>query len=164
MLVANTLLSVVLISAFIGIFFFTYASYVENEIVKVRSEEIINDLTNTILTITPRQQRDELNRIITPYLVPPNLAEEDKKVEESNTKLRKEAFSFIVIFFILGFSIFLVLSYYFKFSAKRLVHKNLIILFFVALTEFCFLTFFAKHYITIDSNFIKYKVLDTIMK
>lgn len=164
MLIPNTLLSVVLISAFIGVFFFTYATRVENEIVKVRSEEIINDLTNTFIKITPKEQREEINKIVGPYLVPPNLEKEDKEVVESNKQLRKKAFTFIITFFVVGFSTFFLLAHVFKFSARRMIHKNLIILIFVALTEFCFLTFFARHYITIDSNFIKYKVLETLTK
>lgn len=164
MLVANTLLSVVLISAFIGIFFFTYASYIENQIVKIRSEEIINDLTNTVITITPKQDREEMNKVIAPYLIPPDLSQEDKEVEETNKNLEKRAFAFIATFFVIGFSVFLLLAHYYKFSAKRLIHKNLVILIFVAITEFCFLTFIAKHYITIDSNFVKYKILETLMK
>lgn len=162
MLIPNTLLSVVLISAFIGIFFFTYATRVENEIVKVRSEEIINDLTSTFIKITPKEQREEVSRIVGPYLVPPNLQKEDEEVEQSNIQLRKKAFTFIITFVIVGFSVFFLLAHIFKFSAKRMIYKNLIVLAFVAMTEFCFLTFFARHYITIDSNFIKYKVLETL--
>ena len=164
MLIPNTLISVVLISAFIGIFFFTYAARVENEIVRSRSEAIINDLSDTFIKITPEEQREEVSRIVGPYLVPPNLQKEDEAVEEGNKELRKKAFVFIITFVIVGFCIFFLLAHVFKFSAKRLIYKNLIVLAFVAMTEFCFLTFFARHYITIDSNFIKYKVLETLTK
>lgn len=164
MLIPNTLLSVVLISAFIGIFFFTYASKVENDIVKVRSSQIINDLTETVIKISPKEQKEEISKTLGPYLMPPDLSKEDDTVEESNKELRKKAFIFIISFVVVGFIIFFGLAHIFKFSAKKMIYKNLIVLAFVALTEFCFLTFFARHYITIDSNFIKYKIIDTLVK
>ena len=52
--IASTILSIILMSAFLGIFFFTYAAHVEKNIVKNQSANIINDLTedlNSILTV-----------------------------------------------------------------------------------------------------------------
>jgi len=47
---------------------------------------------------------------------------------------------------------------------KKLIKYNLLALVFIALTEFAFITYFAKHYMTIDVNIIKKAVIDNIVK
>ena len=161
--ITNGILHVVLISVFIGIFFFTYASRVEQNIVKERSREIVRDITNDIKTFAPKGSISFLGKIAN-QIQPPDLREEDKEVEEKNKALLEKATKVLAVLFVVGISVSLFLSYKYGFSFKTLLIHNFIILFFVALTEFSFLTFFAQNYITIDSNFVKYKTLDTLIK
>jgi hypothetical protein len=49
-----------------------------------------------------------------------------------------------------------------NFNMKTLIYQNLILLVFVALTEFSFITFFAADYVSINTNNIKLNVIKNI--
>ena len=160
---SNIILSVVLISSFIIIFFFTYASFVEKNIVKNRCKTIVEDLTGTVKHIIPPEYLKYIQDNIS-NIKPPDLIEEDKDVNENNNLLMKKSIKILLVILCIGFSTVFILHRIYKFPLKQLLITNLITLLFVALTEFSFLTFFAQNYITIDSNFIKYKIIDVIVK
>ena len=156
--IANVLLNVVLISSFIVVFFFTYGAKVEGEIVKKQCTEIVNDLMADIVPFLP----NDVKTNIASSLSAPEMADLDAKVAADNKALMLKTIKLIVIAFIIGLAIVVAMSVYFKFSIKDLLIHNAVMLVFVGMTEFVFLTFFAKNYTTIDSNYIKYKVLTTI--
>jgi len=161
--ISNIILSVVLISSFIIIFFFTYASFVEKNIVKSRCKMIVEDLTGTVKNILPPEYLKSIQANVS-NIKPPNLIEEDKYVNENNKLLMKKSVKILIVILCIGISIVFILHRIYKFPLKQLILTNLVTLLFAALTEFSFLTFFAQNYITIDSNFIKYKILDVIVK
>lgn len=161
--IANVVMNVILISTFIGIFFFSYASMIEEKIVKVRTSQIILDLTNSLHVLTPPDVLNDLNISLSKYLVPPNLQTEDAEVKSSNEILLKKSMKVLGAVFAIGLAIVITLSIVYKFPLKDIITKNLILLCFVALTEFSFLTFFAQHYITVDANFVKHKVLEVLI-
>ena len=162
---ANIIMSTALISVFLGIFFFTYAASVERKIVESRTTEIINEITNVAKTNIPEKQKLIIQKEILPHLVvPKSLEEEDAKVALNNKNLlisSIKAISAIVLFCIL---ILVALKYFYKVPLLELLKENLITLFFIALTEFIFLTYFAQNYITIDANFVKEKVLESLIE
>ena len=157
--IASTILSIILMSAFLGIFFFTYAAHVEKNIVKNQSANIINDLTEDLNSILPESDLVKLQQISSPYIVAPDLSQEDSDVVANNKILMKKAIVVITVFVAIGTACIFLLTRLGSFPIKYVLLRNFIILFFIALTEFCFLTFFAQNYITIDANFVKYKVL-----
>ena len=160
--IANIILSVVLISTFIGVFFFTYASMIEKNIVETRCKTIVEDLTNSFSTVATPNVLKSINEKLE-QLAPPNLSEEDKKVAENNKALIKKSAIVILLLLIVGLSIVFILYKIYKFPVKGLIINNLIMLVFVALTEFIFLTFFAQNFITVDSNFIKNKIISVLI-
>ena len=160
--IANIILSVVLISTFIGVFFFTYASRIEKNIVEIRCKKIIEDLTDPIVTLSTPDMIDQINSNLE-KLTQPDLSEEDEKVSANNKALLKKSFIVISILFILGIFAVLVLYLIYKFPLKNLIISNIVMLIFVALTEFMFMTFFAQNYITVDSNFIKNKIINVLI-
>ena len=160
--IANVLLSIVLMSAFLGIFFFTYAARVEKNIVKSQSERIVVDLTADLNDVLTPTQLSDLRDLVSPYIVTPDLSKEDREIEENNKLLMKKASIVIITFVVIGLTAVFLLSKMENFSLKDIIIRNTIILFFVALTEFCFLTYLAQNYITIDSNFVKYKIINTL--
>lgn len=160
--IANIILSVVLISTFIGVFFFTYASMIEKNIVETRCKTIVEDLTNSFSTVATPNVLKSINEKLEQF-APPNLSEEDKKVAENNKALIKKSAIVISLLLIVGLSIVFILYKIYKFPVKELIINNLIMLVFVALTEFTFLTFFAQNFITVDSNFIKNKIISVLI-
>jgi hypothetical protein len=160
--IASIICGVSLISVFIVIFFFTYASRIEQKIVQERCAEIVNDLTAGLESI-PKPYKSFLYTQIGPYLtVPPSLESADAQVVEQNKNLLKKSAIFAGSFLVLSFIAVFILSRIFEFSFLGILKTNLIILVFVGITEFSFLTFFAQNYITIDSNFVKETVLKTV--
>lgn len=160
--IANVLLSVVLMSAFLGIFFFTYAAHIEKNIVKNQSEQIVIDLTADLNAVLTPKQLSGLRDLVSSYIVTPNLSKEDMEINENNKLLTKKASLAIITFVVIGLTAVFLLSRMENFSLKDIIIRNMIILFFVAMTEFCFLTYLAQNYITIDSNFVKYKIINTL--
>jgi uncharacterized membrane protein len=161
--IANIVMNVILISTFIGIFFFSYASMIEEKIVKVRTKQIILDLTNSLHVLTPPNILQDMNSKLSKYLIPPNLDKENEEVEVNNKILLKKSMKVLGAVFTIGLAIVIVLSIVYKFPLKDIITKNLILLCFVALTEFSFLTFFAQYYITVDANFVKHKILEVLI-
>lgn len=156
--IANTILGLILISSFVVIFFFTYGSKVEGEIVKKQSINIVNDLMSTPDRVFPSEIKKELAK----SLSAPDMTSEDDIVKKSNDILMRKAFSMIGVSFVIGLVLVTIMSFVYKFSLKDLIMHNLIILIFIGLTEFVFLTFFAQNYITIDSSYIKLRTLQSI--
>lgn len=160
--IAHILCGTSLVSIFIVVFFFTYAAKIEQKIVQERCTEIIDDLTN-VVTQLPPEYKSMISTEIAPYLVvPPSLEDEDRKVEAQNKALMKKAAIFLAVFVAIAFSIIFIMSKMYGFSFLDILKENFLVLIFVALTEFVFLTFFAQNYITIDANFVKEKIVQTV--
>jgi hypothetical protein len=63
---------------------------------------------------------------------------------------------------IVGMAVVWKMSQMYNFNFIHLLKENLIILCFVALTEFSFLTFFAQNYLSIDPNIIRRRCITII--
>lgn len=161
--IANIIMATAFISIFIGVFFFTYASKIEEKIVVQQSTEIVQDLTSSLLLISP-QQKQVLKTAVLPSLqVSSELEQQDQEVKIANQELVRNAVKVISIFVLICVLLIGVLAYFFNISIMELVKNNLIILCFVALTEFTFTTFFARYYVTIDANFVKKQLADSLV-
>lgn len=160
--VAKIILSVVVISAFIGIFFFTYEAKVEEIIVKQQSAEIIKDFTSEIRTLLPRPILKDVYASIEPTLVTPDLSDLDEEVRESNKALIKKATRIIVIFTVVGLLLVALICLIFHINPKDMIIHTLITLFFVAVAEYIFVSYIVQNYTTIDSNFVRHKILNIL--
>jgi hypothetical protein len=97
---------------------------------------------------------------------PPDLSKADAKAKDNNKQIMMKAAGANIVF-----TIIVVISIYFlykkskkEFSMKTLIYQNLILLVFIALTEFCFLTFFAADYVSINTNKIKYNFVENVQE
>ena len=160
--IADIILHVILISSFLVIFFFTYAAKVEKAIVIRQSTDIVKDVIESTTVIFPDFAIKDMSEFLNAHDKTPDMAEQDAKIEKSNKELLDNTVKMISIVCVVGVLGVYVMSRIFKFSMTDLLIRNLIIVSFVALTEFLFLTYFAQNYDSIDSNFVKYKVLQTI--
>ena len=162
---ANIICATAMISVFIGIFFFTYASRIEKNIVDKRSTEIVDSITSNMKAIIPESDKQTIKNQVIPFLtIPDSLKQADQNVENANNALQKSAIQYIVIFASVCLIIVLCMSYTFHFSFFEILEENIIVLVFVGITEFLFLTYFAQNYITIDANFVKEKMINTLLK
>ena len=160
--IIKIILSVVMISAFIGVFFFTYEAKVEEKIVKKQSTEIIKDFTDEFKQLVPNENLKSLYNTIAPSLVAPNLSAEDEEVKQSNAALLKKATRIIVIFTVIGLLVAALLCLIYKINPKDMIISTLVTLVFVAIAEYFFVTFLVQNYITIDSNFVRQKIINVV--
>ena len=160
--ITKIILSVVVISAFIGIFFFTYEAKVEEKIVKQQSEEIIKDFTSEFRSLLPQPILKDVYNIIEPSLVAPDLSELDEEVRASNQALVKKATRIIVIFVVIGLLLVALLCFIFRINPRDMIISTTITLLFVAIAEYIFVTYLVQNYSTIDSNFVKQKILNIL--
>ena len=239
----NIIMHVMFISAFLGIYFFTYGSYLERIVLQSQIDYLVDDLLGTTKIIAPdivsdlkntingldtsnvakstkilnelsdnieyklnnmnmsdddkqklkskineiKQSNDlshvdKINNIIDSVKNIPNKinidnlnvpvnTEADNAVEQQNKIIMTKAFKFIFIGFIVGFILIYVIGK--KFDREglsmeqffmKLVKRNLLVLCFIAFTEFTFAYFFAKNYMSININALKKSVIDSLIK
>lgn len=154
--------NVLFISLFIGLFFFTYAAHIEEQIVKKQMEFLSETISSSVKVLGP-----DVSRIFKNYvnnLPELDLNEADKTVEKMNTKTKKNAlFANIIFAIFVGVCVYFIFKNSDKsFSVKDILIKNAIILVFVALTEFVFLTYFGANYISLNPNVIVYNIIKKI--
>jgi hypothetical protein len=160
---ANVIIATAMISVFIGVFFFTYASKIEQDIVVKRTTEIVDSMVSSAQIIPPSEKALISTQIAPNLTIPASLEQQDAEVAAANKQLMIYAAKAIAIFVSICVIVVGCLVYYYKLPLGELIQNNLIILVFVALTEFIFLTFFAQNYITIDGNYVKKTVVESLI-
>jgi hypothetical protein len=157
--IINIIINVGLIATFISIFFFTYASKVEEEIVKNQAKIMVND----IMQVVNPSLNDTAKKMIMEYTLA-DMSEEDKAVLESNEKLINSGYSILIIVFLVTQVVGLILAIYFNYDYFNIILVNVIILVFVGLTEYIFLNMIGASYVSVDTNYIKWKILTSVQK
>ncbi len=152
--IVDILFNIIFISVFIGIFFFTYAKHVEENIAKKQGELLANNLSSNLKFLS--KDTKNLN------IPKPDLSNEDDNIATNNQKLQNQAFFMLGLTFITGLIIIIIICKMFNVSFWSYLRSNLIILFFIALCEYLFLTFIASNYISVDPNYLKYRLLSTV--
>ncbi len=141
------LINVLSISVFIAFFFFTYGSHVEKQVIKKQMNFLCSNIAGFIKLFGQNSSYFILNQL--DNLTLPDLEEEDKRVEESNSEIIMKVIKINIIFLL----IVSALVYYLKpENLKEIISENIIILVFIALTEYSVLTFFGARYISADPN------------
>lgn len=155
---ANLLLHVGFMAALIGVFFFTYGSYIEKTVTVNQIEGVVDGyFTSFNLVASPDQKATAA--AMAAQLTPPDSSDADAEVAASNQSLLTKAA--IVLSSLLIGSLILA----FIVSRKtffELVKENILIVIAVACTEFCFSTFIIAKYKAIDPNYVKLQVVQAL--
>ena len=156
------MMNVLLISLFIAFFFFTYGSYIEHKIVESQMKFLSDDITNTLRLFGKNVNKKAKEQIL--QMKTPDLSKADKATKLSNKQIMMKAAKVNLIFTIIVCAIIYFLYNKSKkdFNMKTLIYQNLILLVFVGLTEYSFITFFAADYVSIDTNNIKYNIIHNL--
>ena len=167
--ICNILLHIMLISAFLGSYFFTFGAYLEREILKDQLDYLVETTLQPVRILFPNISNDVKHKLKSyNFKIDQNA---DKRSIENNKKTVDTAIKFITTFFIIGFIVILYLAYIMdrggltmgQFIVKLLKH-NLIILIFIAMTEFIFAYFFARKYMSLDINRLKQQIFLSLDK
>jgi len=164
-LFSKILINVLFISIFISLFFFTYGASIEKKVVENQMDFLCINLTDMI-----KLGGKEVNQQITDAvknITIPDLSEEDQKAYDTNKNIMMQVIKLVIIFFIVVS--FIVFGVYSQFGNKtydlgEIISNNLVILFFIGLTEFSFLTFFGAKFISIDPNKTKLSIIQNLKK
>lgn len=159
---SNTIMTVILVATFLTIFYFTYVSHVEESIAKEQIELLVDDFTSD-LQLLPAQDRELLKQNLK-NVKRQNMSSQDQEMEEHNKKVVSDALTALVILNVIGIGIAYYLSYKYEFSFWEILKHNLIVLIFIALTEFIFLNVFVRNYISVEVNKVKLQVLDRLIE
>ena len=175
--VFDIIFQVTLIAIFLTVFFFTYVSGVEKE----EFEKQLNLIVDNVLTeddikqLIPQNlssdQKEQLAIIISGAIESAKtktaLSQKNsiKKVITNNNTVKSATYKkiyYVLIIIIILCLIALVMGYCLPIFTQ--VKEAVIIVFFVAVTEFVFLQVIAKNYISADPNKVKVAISDAIKK
>ncbi len=161
-LTINVIISVLFISLFIGAFFFTYGTHIEGLVVKNQMKFLSEDIGGYINLLGNDINKNIKNKLL--ELPNIDLHEEDEKIKESNSKVMNSALITNIAFVVSTIFIVYYLNQSANLNIKDIIIKNFIILIFIAITKYAFLTYFGADFISIDPNKVKYNVVDNLKK
>lgn len=161
-LTINVIISVLFISLFIGAFFFTYGKHIEGLVVKNQMKFLSEDIGGYINLLGNDINKNIKNKLL--ELPNIDLREEDDKVKDSNSKVMNTALIANIAFVVSTIFIVYYLNQSANLNIKDIIIKNFIILIFIAITKYAFLTYFGADFISIDPNKVKYNVVDNLKK
>jgi ABC-type transport system involved in cytochrome bd biosynthesis fused ATPase/permease subunit len=151
----NICMNIGLISLLLGIFFFTYAANVEEIIVKQNTRIGVINIMEAIAPLLNNNIKNDVRNNIKI----PDASVEDAEAKKANNVLMNDAFSKLLIVLDIGLTIGFILCIKYKHSFIKVLGLNLIIVTFVGLTEYTFLNFIPKNFISVDTNFIRFTIL-----
>jgi len=159
-LTINVIISVLFISLFIGAFFFTYGAHIEGLVVKNQMKFLSEDICGYINLLGNDINKNIKNKLL--ELPNIDLHEEDDKVKESNSKVMNTALIPNIAFIVSSIFIVYYLNQSANLNIKDIIIKNFIILIFIAIAKYAFLTYFRADFISIDPNKVKYNVVENL--
>lgn len=160
--IAYIILSFVLAATFISIFFFTYVSSVEADIIKTQINNVVsNFISEASIALTP-DQKAAIGKIVTDNLSVPDMSSDDADAENTNKKLIKKSIIIFSTLVAVGILAIIILWYFYRFDLVEITKYSLIILALVATTEILFVTLVTKNYRLIDENYVSYLLVNNL--
>ena len=167
-LISKVLINVLLISIFISIFYFTYGTYIEKQVIFDQMNILANNFMNTFELTGSTTNKNFYNYINNNLLAESNIkkiSSGDDEALSGNKVILKKVISYIVIFFIVIFIIIFLLTITRKIpNLKEILIESFIILIFIGLTEFAFIKYFGAKYISINTNSVKSEIVESLKK
>jgi hypothetical protein len=158
--ITSIIINVLFVASFLSIFFFSYVVKIEEEIVIDQVDYLVKDLTSGLKLLPDEALIPIKNRIKS--IQKPNMDDLDKKVDDANKAIYKQAIMIVSITLGVGLICAFIASKKWNFSMIDLIKENLIILLFIGLTEFIFLNVFGKNFISADPNSVKLALLNKL--
>jgi glucan phosphoethanolaminetransferase (alkaline phosphatase superfamily) len=148
-------------STFILLFFFTYASVIERNIVISQTEDLVDSLVGQSGVLL--KDKTSIRNLVLNIPVQ-DMSTEDERLQKQNLILVKKASLIIGLFAGCLILVVIGLVVYYRLDWKKILVTNIILLFVVACVEFVFLTFIAQNYKSFDPNYVRYVILGELQK
>jgi hypothetical protein len=162
-IITSIILQIVLVTTCITIFYFSYTTTVENEVVQIQIDNLMENFLGDISLILPDSQKVKLRTSISKATIP-DMTEKDAAMEENNKNLVNKMIKMMSIVFGCGMVICLFLMWKFQLDWKYLCKESLLGLVAVIIIEFVFLKFFVKNYDSLDQNSIKLHIVNILQR
>jgi hypothetical protein len=184
------ILQVVLAFTFITVFFFTYGKILEKQAIMNNIDYLIQNIIGDSINLSDDIKNSIIDNIdIIDNIKNTNNIKDIKDinnhgntgnnnnnnnpdiiVEKNNKKIFKNSMIIlsVILFLVLLLFIFFMsmrnsnIPFFQNFEFIKIFKESMIILVFVALTEFCFLYFFGSKYIVVNPNLLKKEVIDQL--
>jgi hypothetical protein len=158
--ITDIVINVLFVATFLTVFFFTYVVKIEGEIVEDQVNYLVKDLSENIkllpedVTAMMRQQVKTAPR--------PDMTKADETVQKNNDEIFWSTIKIVGVALGVGLTGAFVASRYWNFSMMDSLKRNLLILAFIALTEYIFLMTFGRSYRSADPNHVKLVILNKL--
>jgi len=167
------IVQVLCVFIFLCLFFFTYASKKEGDILNSQVNFLINDIAEHNIHLLPNDKKQALLNTINGIKTDTSQNTQAAiDIINSNNKIKAKTKK-IILYLCIIVVLIISISYKFKNTGKTFF-KNLnlkhifketgIIIFFIAITEYIFLNYFAAQYISVKPNILKAQVFENISK
>ena len=157
--ISNILIGLVLFTVFVSVFYFTYAAAVEGQVVTKQVNILVDSLVGDIGSFG----------VTIPPLVAPDMSAEDLQVKQNNDALLAQATTTVGIFVgvvaLVVVGLWAFQKYYIggEFDVLSIGLSNLVLIVFVGLTEYFYLTFISGNYQSMNPNAVKANILKNIV-
>jgi len=156
----NVILAVVLMAAFLAVFFFSYMSLVEKEIVMNQVDYINENIFAPLGQVIPNNYNLEP---LLDNISMPDMSESDAQVDAHNEELLNQAAKVMGILLVVG----LALAYYLTTKIapghfNEYLKDNVILILAIGFVEFIFATYVAVQFQSGDPNFVKRRLIQKL--
>ena len=151
-------LNVALIATVISVFFFTFASNIEGQIVEEQTRIVANSFTKGSSIFIDR----ETAKTIADELVAPDLTNDDLAAEMNNQTILLEAIKIVGIFLGVVVALAALILWWFKISPWVVIGSAVVMTLIAALTEITFLLLITRNYIIADIPRIRRHLFDAL--
>jgi hypothetical protein len=155
--------------------FFFYATLIEGAIVQKQTSNVVQKLFQDVKSVADDKQTKAIRDFVATMNVSPD-KENDEAVCTANQKSRNMALE-IFLPLLAGSAGIMVLFCWWDLKStgsfsganlrdlvKRITYVNASLFIFIGVSEYVFLTLFARNFITLDPNFVKRTMLEGILK
>jgi hypothetical protein len=172
--ILGIIIQVICVFIVLTIFFFTYATTVEGEVVKNNVTFMLKNIFGNNMNLLPDELKETvLEKIDSIETDSPEFKKANADIDASNDEIKKNAFGTLKMLSI-GVAAVVVLSVILSkttniqfFKGLHLGHifkETAVIVLFVGITEYVFLTYFGAKWISVDPNIVRGHLFENMAK
>jgi len=152
--VAGGMMAVGLVATFVCTFFFLYVSDIERQVVQLQMSRIVDQLFSPLVYGLNDTQLDTVLKALDKTQLP-DMKKADAKVKKENQQLMTTVIPIFVGFTVLCFAAAGLMRLGFKFNYGHQAMHNGLMLLVVMCVYFLFMTFVAREFFLIDTNYVR---------
>jgi hypothetical protein len=160
-LIVNIILSLALVTTFIGIFFFIYAKNLERKIVVKNVYYLVDNIGDSLVPLLPGEINEQIYQNLNNYKLP-DLSNADKNIVEQNNQLFINSSKVIGTLFVLCIAISYFICKKYNLDFTELLITNLFLILAIVFAEYIFLNTIIFNWIVVDPNNMKSVIIDSL--